>query len=337
VVRGAARALPFAALFLVTPAWAGGDASAAAEDLFQRAKSLISAGKWTEACPLLAESYRLDPAGATLQNLAVCHESAHQWASAYARFQELKTLAKKATPPRTDRVKFADEHLAKVSPKVSHLLVSADDATAEVEIEGIKYEHASWAAGIAIDPGAHDVIVSASGKKPYKTSVTIPNEGTEQKLEVPPLEAIAVEAPPPAAPPPETRAAPPPEDRGLRTTGFIIGGAGAALLGGAAVFGVLTIVKNNEGIKLCDDPSKANAEGYDASGKCITGLGPHDDANRAKSTARTFAIVTDVLAGVGVLAVGAGVYLAFLRGSGGRTGIRVAPTVGGAMATGSFW
>jgi hypothetical protein len=265
-VRRLASALSFAALFLVTPAWAGGDASAAAEDLFQRARTLISAGKWTEACPLLAESYRLDPAGATLQNLAVCHESAHQWASAYARFQELKTLAKKATPPRADRVKFADEHLAKITPKVSHLLVTSDDTTAEVEIEGIKYEHASWAAGIAIDPGAHDVIVTASGKKSYKTSVTIPNEGTEQKLEVPPLEALPVEATPPSTAPPERPVAPAPEDRRLRTTGFIVGGAGVALLGGAAVFGVLTITRSDAGDKLCNDRAKANADGYNSTG-----------------------------------------------------------------------
>src|SRR5262245_52435554 len=69
--------------------------AALAEELFRAAKALMTEGRNVEACPKLAESYRLDPAGGTLLTLALCHETTGRTASAWADFTNAIALAKR--------------------------------------------------------------------------------------------------------------------------------------------------------------------------------------------------------------------------------------------------
>ncbi|MBX3227510.1 MAG: hypothetical protein KIT84_14235 [Labilithrix sp.] len=314
------------------------DATATAEELFQHAKTLISQGKWSEACPPLAESYRLDPAGGTLQNLAVCYETTGRWASAVARFEELKTISKTSNPPRLDRIKLADEHLAKIRSKVSHLVFSLPD-DAEVEIDGVTYQRASWSLGIAVDPGPHDVVVHAVGKKPFKTSVTTPSEATEQNV------TVTLEDLPPAPPAPtladdrhskEEQAA---RDRAesartARRNGYFIGGAGLALVGGGMLFGALAMGKNDEAERRCSDG--ATADDFNKDGRCIKGSPTYRDARNEQSDARRLATVSTILTAAGVVGLGVGAYFVFVRGRTTAATLRLGPTLGGAFAEGTF-
>jgi hypothetical protein len=330
------------------------DPTAAAEDLFQRAKAMIAAKDFSSACPLFAESYRLDPAGGTLQNLAVCYEESGKWASAYARFQELRALSKNANPPRADRVKLADEHLAVVTPRVSRVVVVITDAalaSAEVHLDGVTYTHASWSTGIAVDPGAHELVVAAPGKKPYRATVRASSAGAEERVRVPSL----ADDPMIATPPPSSSTRVAPDDdaekareasaRARRKTGVIVGGAGLVVLGAGAVFGILAITKGNAGEDKCELRTNPGAPTSDfdlVSGACYRGSPTWQDANDTKSEGRTFANIANVLVPVGIVGLGVGAYLVLVRGGDPRVGaasaatVRLVPSLGGATLQGSF-
>jgi hypothetical protein len=97
VVLAARGLLGACALLASTPCFAADPTPAQlaqAEDLFQRAKTAMERREYRAACPMLAESYRLAPAGGTLQNLAVCYEAEGKVAFAFARFNgRLNALA----------------------------------------------------------------------------------------------------------------------------------------------------------------------------------------------------------------------------------------------------
>src|SRR5262245_24888909 len=87
----------------------GGTDTVLAEDLFRQGRELMEGGNLAEACPKLAESYRLDRALGTLINLAYCHEKQGKSATAWAEFRQ---AAAEARALRDDRETFAQKHIA---------------------------------------------------------------------------------------------------------------------------------------------------------------------------------------------------------------------------------
>lgn len=288
---------------------------AQAEDLFQRGKEAMAAKDLPKACELFAESYRLDAAGGTLQNLAVCFEDLGKWASAYARFEELRTISKAATPPRQDRVALAEAHIATLRPRVSRVFVvlapdargRASDTT--VKIDGTTYSDVSLNAGVLVDPGEHRVEVVAPGRRAFTTKVDVAgrDRAARAEVQVPALELLP-------SSPGSGNAPAPVRTRPTKTLGLVVSGAGVVALGAGATFGVLAIVANSSGKDRCTQSTNPSAPttDFDATGHCLAGSQALADANADKSRASTFANVSNVLVPVGVVAVAVGVYL-FLR------------------------
>src|SRR6266508_1678355 len=149
---------------------------ALAQSLFDQALHLRTAGKTPEACPNFAESYRLDPAGGTLLNLAVCHETEGKTATAWSEFKDAKSLARR--DGRKDREKLANDHIQSLESKLSRITISVPPSTSdaqglEVKLQGASIGKAAWGTSMPVDPGPLEVSASAPGKKPWSTRVNL--------------------------------------------------------------------------------------------------------------------------------------------------------------------
>src|SRR5215468_9365477 len=121
-----------------------------AQALFDEARQLMEQKRFSEACPKLAESQRLDPGGGTLLNLAVCHEKEGRLATAQTEYGEALSVAVKDA--RKDREAIARERLAALEGKIPRVVVvvppAADVEGLEVKLDGLVLRRAAW--GVAL-------------------------------------------------------------------------------------------------------------------------------------------------------------------------------------------
>lgn len=228
--------------------------SATAQALFDSAKALMSAGKYSEACPVLEESQRIEARSGTLLNLAACYEQVGRLASAWSTFLEAATLAK--ATGNIEREQGARERAAALVPRLSKLTIGAPSATVtpglEIRRDGKLIGAAQLGLALPADAGAHTVSVRAPGRKPWRTTVTVQSGASIAQVNVPDLEretAVppAIEVVPVQAMPPQTASAPPAAVEPARAenaparirTEVIVGGA---VTGAFAVGTVVTAV-----------------------------------------------------------------------------------------------
>jgi len=229
--------------------------AAAAEALFEGAKSLMRQGRYDEACPKLVESQRLDAGIGTLLALGLCYEKSGKTASAWATYREVVAAAQQAH--QTDRKRIAQEHANLLSKRLAYLTVivpQADGALASfvVERDGVVLTGASFGVAVPVNPGEHILIAKADGKKPAQVRVVV-EEAARVSAELPLLEdepAPALAAEPQAESTKEERgqrSAPvTPDSRSNGTThsapwkavGYAIGGVGVLGVGLGVAFGL---------------------------------------------------------------------------------------------------
>lgn len=256
---------------------------ALAQVLFDEAVALMAAGHFDEACPKLAESQRLDPAGGTLLNLASCLENQGQLASAYATYAD--ALGAAVRDGRKDREALVRERLAAIQPRIPRLELRVAGATPglEIKLDGTKLGATSWRSALPMDAGSHTLEASAPGHAPWTHPFVVTADSARVTIDVPALAALPA-APPPRAttPPPSPGAAPGSDGRPL-ATGLWIGGGVAAAAG--LVVGAVALASKGVSDDHCPTPTTCDAEGV-----------------RAMSTARTLAWTANVAIGVGALA-----------------------------------
>jgi hypothetical protein len=220
---------------------------ALAETLYRQARELSATGNYAEACPKFAESYRLDAATGTLLNLAACHEAEGKTATAWIEYSD--ALAASRRDKRAVRVKYAQDRMAAIEPKLSRLtlLVPAetDEPELQLSLNGTPVGRAARGVATPVDPGRHVVEAKAPGKKPFRVEVEVlPNADqktvTIAKLE--PLPPDATPAAPVAAVPvnqaPAQQPLPVRDQATTRPTPLSVYIAGGVTLGLAAAAGV---------------------------------------------------------------------------------------------------
>jgi hypothetical protein len=283
--------------------------SAVAETLFREGKSLMDAGKLSEACPKLAESERLDPASGTMLALAFCYEKSGKTASAWSSYNEAASLArrdgvKEREQAAVARAKSLEAKLVKLRVVVSDEARSI--AGLEVTISGLVLAPAAWGSALPVDPGDVVVVAHAPGRTTIEKRLSV-HEGDvphDVVIETPPLEPKKEEpiAPPPVAPQPQ-HPPPPPNEASSKSwgtgkyAGIAIGGAGLVAVGVGAYFGFT-----------------AKSENDDANNACPSGRSCSSFALGKKSDAETHADVASVLVGAGAAVAVAGAVIFVLSG-----------------------
>lgn len=287
---------------------------ALSEALFREGKTLLQEGKFDLACPKLAESQRLDPAGGTLVTLGLCYEGAGKTATAWVVFGE--ALAAAERDKRADRVKLTKEHIAALEKRLSYLTIElAPEGIGTPEFtltrDGANVNRAALGTASAVDPGKHVINVSAPGFTPHVAEVEIGPDGDRKKVVIPPLVRIPEK---PAEPPPVDKpvekpietpkpivVAPPVTDapnKGMhagRIGALTLGTISVVALGVGGYFGVQAKSEHDAAVELCpaspcpNDKGIQQNEAAKESASLSTGFIVGGVAGLAVSTALWFA------------------------------------------------
>jgi hypothetical protein len=294
---------------------AGAAQKAAAESLFDDALNAMKSGHFSEACPKLEESERIDPAIGTLLYLAECYEKSGRTASAWATFREAASAAQ--AQGETERTRVAAARADRLQPSLSKLTLKVVPETAQlptlrVTRDNLPLAKALFGVAIPVDPGKYQIVASADGYQSYQAEIDVLANGDSKSVEIPVLAVSTTPAPTAAGAVPvaanaagvgaQTTGVPPIDSKSpaapaaenhLRTAAYVTGALGIVGLGIGSYFGVKAISKNNDakshcpGGNVCDDPQ----------GETLT-----KDAQNA-------AVVSNITIGVGAALVVTGVVL----------------------------
>jgi Tetratricopeptide repeat len=283
---------------------------AAAEALFNQGRSLMSAGKFAEACPKFEASQQLDPGLGTMLNLAECYEKTGRTASAWAEYREAIPLARASgSKARQD---LALERAQALEERLSTLTIRAmsgdpSDAQLEVRRDGVALQPAELGSPIPVDPGEHVIEASAPGRELWSSKVQVGGDAAKVTIEIPKLKSSSTTTPPTTTPPMTTSPvittttnAPPsdrprPDGSTQRVSGLVLGGAGIVGVGLGTFFGL-----------------RASSKWSDAKGKCSDyPFGCGTDAMGDRSSARSAGTVSTIgfVSGAALLATGIVLYL----------------------------
>lgn len=291
------RRLALALSLLPGVAWAAPSSRAAAETLFTEGRAAMERGDYAKACPLLARSQELDPAGGTLLNLALCHEREGRLVAALS---EWRLAAERAHGDgRNDREREALIHVADLESRIPHVsFVTAVDPPSGlgVSVDGapISPPTVSVPTALRLDPGTHSLRSELAGRNPVTRSFELQERRPATvAIEVPgdpALPAAAVpavdEAPLPMAATPAPRPAEPHARFSLPSK---------ILLGASAAAGITALVT---GIVAVSSHASYSGACVDDRSYCTD-----KDAIASGDRARTMAWVSTGAAGVGFVAL----------------------------------
>jgi hypothetical protein len=314
---------------------------AAARSLGIQGVQLADSGKCKEAIEKLERAESLYHAPTILGRLGECQVNVGQIVLGSENLNRVVREQLPANAPKAfkDAQERARKALEAALPRIGHLTVSIQvepkDTPVSVTVSGAAVPPALLGVERPTDPGTHEVVASADGYLPAKTSVDL-TEGGRQSITLTLSPDPNAPKPPAAAPPtaaaPLVPVAPPPPAAttrgGNNTLAFVLLGVGGAGIITGGVTGMLAISKKSD----LDCPEKR------CSGK---------DADELDS-AKTLALVSTIGFGAGILSAGIGTVL-LLTSSGSTEQHASAATenkrlsltpyvgVGNAGVTGSFW
>ncbi|WP_437686708.1 tetratricopeptide repeat protein [Sorangium sp. So ce176] len=302
----------------------------AAYELFQQGVALAEARDCPRAIPLFHKSQETYPARGTLYNLALCEKEIGRVASAWRHFNELLPQLEPSDP----RLPTTKQELTALEPRLPKLVIElAQGAPApeELRLDRTALPQGSVGAELPVDPGDHVIVARWEDGRQKETRVSL-GEGARENVRLDPPPAAAAPPPPPPAtavstapqappsPPPDTASAP--SSSGRRTLAFVVGGVGAAALGGSLLMGGLALGTKGDLEEECPTPSQCSDRGMSL-----------------RSRGQTLTTSSTVLGALGLAGIGAGVVLLLTAPEQG-TSVALAPAIlpggGGALLHSHF-
>jgi hypothetical protein len=249
------------------PAIARADDVAKAEQAFNQGLAEMLVGRYDVACPLLAESHRLDPAAGALFTLAECESRWGKVTSAFIHFEQyLQAYARMTEEQRAeqgDRDRLAREQQTGLTLRAAHLTLVQPGETppeAQVRDNGALLGTSSLGVPLTVDPGEHVITVEAPGRRTFERRFTLApgaNERIELALGEPVAKAVEPDAP---------RATPPARDEGASAqtvAAYATGGLGLAGLMVGAIAGAAALSEKDTVNEHCPELT-CDAEGLEA-------------------------------------------------------------------------
>ncbi len=285
ISRVCLRAAALACLVTVSPAAAAPSTPAAsdvaaARELFREAAQLAQQGKWEDARSRYERSYALRPSTLTRYSLGLAQKETGRLVDAIESF---RAFLRDPSDEATEQYRGAAERtIRELEPRLATLVVNVPPASASaiVTVDGGLLVPAAVGVSRPVDPGRHRIEAKANGFELFTAEVDLSEGGSGEVTIV--LKAVAVadhaasvgtSIPPDAASQPGQKP---------RTLAWALAVSGGALLTCGVTLGVVGVSKAR------------NAETSDDS-----------DA----SSARTFALVGDITAGVGLVTAAIGTWM----------------------------
>jgi hypothetical protein len=285
-----------------------------AEALFEAGRQFYQAGDYASARGKFAEAARLDPTAGALSNLAACEEKLGLTASAWQSWRAALEYVPPAEKVRRASIAAKISALEPVLARLVLRMPSTYPPGTEVRRDGVVLGSAAIGIALPVDPGDHEVIVSAPGHDTRRFTFNIAASDRKSiTLAVGPV--VAAPAIQPRPPAPQTRADERPDQAPLPSAlrekaapaktgpsalGITLLAASAAALGGAGYTGMMARNARQDAGAGCQMNSSQRL--------CMTGV--KDALDRDKR----FSLYTDIALGTGVALAGAGIFL-LLSGS----------------------
>jgi tetratricopeptide (TPR) repeat protein len=254
----------------------GDDRSAYADDLFQEGVALMKKNDCAAAVPKFLSSNRLDPAAASLVNVATCYSKSGRTGSAYRTYLKAAALAEAEHDAALKAQTL--QAIAALEPILTKLRLVTTSKAPQLSLT-LNGEPISTqgSAPIPLDPGENVIEAFAPGHESWQRTVSAREPGMLLVVDVPELSPVKA----------------PDNDAHWRTTAIVVGSVGVAGIATGLGFGLSA--------KSAYDESEAHCDA-----NYCSSLGQN-----LRETAINRATVSTVAVGLGALATAAGVGLWF--------------------------
>jgi tetratricopeptide (TPR) repeat protein len=267
-----------------------------ADELFRRAKSQRALGRYADAASLLEASNRLSPGAGAYLLLGDSYERLGRLRSARDAFRQALQLA--GARGDVDKEYQAKTREAALAPRLPHIEVRVAQPVPPgllVTLNGIELSLGELNVPTALDAGRYRVAAQAPGYRPFSSDLQLSNDGSQPFG----VHVVAIQLSPGEA----SQSLPGASRKALAAW---VGGAGGALVLGAAISLFVALDKNSDSGAAC---GRAIAAPRDNENVCT------EDGANLRREARTFAHFATAGTLLGIAGIGAGIGLYVTAGS----------------------